>query len=93
MSHNAQHQERDRKLRITIVTPVGQWTHPFDPDTTVQAVIDQTLNHFTGKLEPGNYRLEQESGEILDPSAEIGNFGFDQGTTLLLVPAEPGQGV
>lgn len=83
----------DKKLHLVIVSLVGKWQHPFDPDETVQSVIAQSLEHFKPKLEDGNYQLERKATkEIMDPSRTLRSYHLEDKEELLLIPTDDGGG-
>jgi len=85
--------EHDKKLHLIIATTAGPWEHPFEPTTTVQQVIDDTIAHFKGELTTPPYELRVKGAtSALDPNQTLSQAGLKDKENLTLVRVTPGGG-
>ena len=84
--------EKDKKVHLTVQTLEGKYQHPFDPDETLQSVIDQTLSHLHIEPAPGEVWELRFQETTLNPTLTIKAAGLPDKATLLLAAREGGGG-
>lgn len=81
---------KTEKIKLTIATTGGSWTHDFAPDETLETVVRKALKHL--ELEgPGPWILSHD-GVLLDQQKTIEEARLRDGAALVLNQEEGGGG-
>jgi hypothetical protein len=80
---------RKGEIRLTIETPVGDWTHDFDENGTIGQVIAATLQQ--SGLAEGDYEIRKVSDNgTLQPDHTLISYYLESGDVLMLIPQHGG---
>jgi hypothetical protein len=82
----------DQKVHLTVQTLSGKYQHPFDPDDTLQFVINATLEHLHIQPQPGDVWELRYGEQLLMPSLTIRAAHIPDKAVLMLAPKEGGGG-
>ncbi len=84
--------DKEKKVHLTIQTLSGKYQHPFDPDQTLQSVVDATFEHLHIQPAPGEVWELRYQESVLNLSLTIQTAGIPDKATLMLAAREGGGG-
>jgi hypothetical protein len=81
-----------KKIHLTVQTLSGKYQHPFDADTTLQAVVEATWKHLEITPAQGEVWELRYNETVLNLSLTIETAGLPDKATLMLAAKDGGGG-